>query len=257
MSGILSVERTRAENMRTDCNVIVLTSGISGSSLLTNVLSLACGLWKAERSIKKADYDTHEDPALVAINERLLELGCYKGKYHRDFDEEGFGRISRIEDEAIAIECKELVRGYKAHSPWIWKDPRLWATIGYWHRFIGSENIKYIILDRDPMQRWISLNLRRQIQSYPSVRKYGDHVKSQIRSFLRENELSFFELSYDGLLQSPKDTLLALSRFTGCEVELAHLEVVCDKHLLKKRRGINDFIVALSIYLWNFREHAK
>jgi hypothetical protein len=51
-------------------NVIVLTSGLSGSSVLTSLVAKA-GYWTGETH-KKHDYDTYENTELLDLNLKIL-----------------------------------------------------------------------------------------------------------------------------------------------------------------------------------------
>ena len=43
---------------------------------------------------------------------------------------------------------RELVDGYDANRPWIWKDPRLCYTLGYWWQFMNPETTAVLLLRR-------------------------------------------------------------------------------------------------------------
>jgi len=54
-------------------NVIILTHGVSGSSVFAALLGRA-GYWLGSETVQKPDYDTFENAALVALNYELLHV---------------------------------------------------------------------------------------------------------------------------------------------------------------------------------------
>ena len=58
-------------------NVIILTSGISGSSVLTGLISRA-GYWLGDVTHKK-EYDTYENQELIDLDLQLFKQSEYTG----------------------------------------------------------------------------------------------------------------------------------------------------------------------------------
>ena len=64
--------------------VIILTSGLSGSSVVSNLISRG-GYWTGDSTHQKRDYNTYENEALIELNQKLFELAGYNGNYTREF----------------------------------------------------------------------------------------------------------------------------------------------------------------------------
>ncbi len=236
-------------------NVIILTSGLSGSSVVSNLISKA-GYWSGDQTCKKEDYDTHENETLVYLNNKILEKIEYQGSYTRIIDENSIKRVKEMDFLDNHDEYCTFIDRCNKSSPWIWKDPRLWITMPYWDRVLGDD-IKYIHLDRSLMQRWISVNLRKQIQTYGYLRQYSEGINIIISKFLEDNNKQSLFMNYDDLIVQPEDTLDKISEFLGVSLTVDNLRSAYNYQLYKKNRGFSDFVKALSIYLKNYNERYR
>ena len=54
-------------------NTIILTSGLTGSSVLTGLLARG-GFWAGDRTAKKKDYDTFENEELIRLIANRYEV---------------------------------------------------------------------------------------------------------------------------------------------------------------------------------------
>jgi hypothetical protein len=51
----------------------------------------------------------------------------------------------------------ELIAAYDAHTPWMWKDPRLCFTLAYWWRLLPTGSTGVVLVHRDPRAMYRSL----------------------------------------------------------------------------------------------------
>lgn len=239
----------------TKANVMILTSGLSGSSVVSNLISRA-GYWSGDQTYKKKDYDTHENEQLVILNETILEQIGYKGRYTREIDYAAVQKIQGVDEFDNHSKYVEFVKACNQYSPWIWKDPRLWVTVPYWDRILG-DNIKYIHLDRSLFQRWISVNLRRQIQTFSYLKRYSNGINQIISSFLQQQDKDSLFLNYDDLIMEPEVTLQKINEYLDCQLTLDDLKAVYKYPLYKKNRGFIDFMKAVSVYLKNYSQRYR
>ena len=121
-------------------NVIILTTGLSGSSPLTGLISQA-GYWTGDSTYKKKDYDTFETQELIDLNVRLFEEAGYDGNYEVEYVDEPIHRIKDVHDRIDKAPFESFIAKCNAHRPWVWKDPRLWRTIRFWIRFLDPEDL--------------------------------------------------------------------------------------------------------------------
>lgn len=234
-------------------NIIILTHGWTGSSVFAALLGRA-GYWLGADTVRKVDYNTNENTALVDLNRRLLRdlaPGVDHEHHYSDAD------VAQIDRAAAQMDLEPL-RGFVAecnqHGPWLWKDPRLTWTMGAWARVIDPAQVSYLILTRDTAQAWVSSNLRRHVQSLRFTREYNDGITRSNLRFVRATGRPCLALSFEDLLLRPQPTLDALNRCFGTALTLDDLCAVCDQPLHRKSRGVRDFVLAALIYLKNFGE---
>src|SRR5438105_1658760 len=134
-------------------NLIILTSGLTGSSVLTGLISRA-GYWTGDSTQQKPDYNTFENHELVKLNLNLLELAALKSSYHTHFSQRAVDHIASLLSRIDLEPYRSFIRKCNDHSPWVWKDPRLWMTIRFWKNLIDVDNCSFILLTRGYFQCW-------------------------------------------------------------------------------------------------------
>ncbi len=235
-------------------NVIVLTSGLSGSSVLTSLLARA-GYWTGNGTFKKRDYDTYENQELIDLNKRLIQEAGYKGNYLVEFSADAIAAIAGLYGKIDPAPYISLLNSCEAHAPWIWKDPRLWLTIRYWRKFLDRDRCSFILLTRGPMQSWISSTLRRQITSYRYSKRYEAQIKASIEEVLAENKDSHLHLTYEELIEQPAETIGRLNDYLGTALAVEDLQAIYHKPLYKNpRNSVFKHLKAILIYLKNYSE---
>jgi hypothetical protein len=235
-------------------NAIILTSGLSGSSVLTGLLSRA-GFWTGESTHKKAQYDTFENEELITLNLKIFKEAAYNGNYMMEFSEKALNRIGGLYEKIDSQPYWELVNKCEQHRPWIWKDPRLWLTIRFWKNLLPLEHCRFILLTRDLMQTWVSQTLRRQITTYRYSRNYEQRIQQSVMSFFRENALPHLMVSYEDLIVHPARTIDRLNRFLDIQLGVDDLRKVYRKPLHKSpRRSWVKHLQAVAIYVKNYSE---
>jgi hypothetical protein len=235
-------------------NVVILTSGLSGSSVLTGLITRA-GYWTGDATFKKSDYDTFENRRLIELNLRLFQESNYKGNYLLEFSPEAIAGVAslygKIDDgpyRAFLAECDQ-------HQPWIWKDPRLWLTIRYWQNLLELKNCRFILLTRGTVQSWISSILRKQITTYRYARNYETRIQESAVEFLKEHGIEYLHLTYEGLIVHPVETLERLNRFLDTGLTEGDLKAVYHKPLYKNpRSSLMKHVKAMLIYFKNYSE---
>ena len=99
-------------------NVIILTGGLTGSSVLAGVLA-AAGYWSGEDTFKKRDYNTYENAELIALNRQLMKRVEVGEDYTTRFVPEAIGRIAALADQEDVSEYRALVERCESHAPWM------------------------------------------------------------------------------------------------------------------------------------------
>lgn len=236
-------------------NVIILTNGLSGSSVLAGLIARA-GYWTGHTH-KKTDYDTHENQELVDLNKRLFADVGFTSNYEMLFDPAyltPFVQAHGAVDDA-------LYRGFldklESRRPWLWKDPRLWLTIHYWRHLLNLDDVQFVHLTRDPMQTWTSVTIRRQIQTLDYLRRYMHGIRDSIRTFIADNDLPCLELNYEELLVEPESSIAQINGYLGTALTVDDLRAIYRGELYRKPRDTRDFIKATLIYLKNYGQRYR
>ncbi len=232
-------------------NVIILTTGLAGSSVLTGLLAEA-GYWTGDDTFKKSDYNTFENQELVELNRGIFKAVGYARNYTMEFSRNDVRMIAERSHDIDPAPYRDFVSRCEQHHPWIWKDPRLSLTIRFWKDMLDLSNVQFIILSREEFQTWVSTTIRRQIQTRDYCRRYMNEVHSSLMEFLGENKLPHIEIIYEDILMRPEATLKTLNDYLGTSLDMSNLTRVYRGPLHRKQRGFVDTIKAYLIYLKNF-----
>jgi hypothetical protein len=235
-------------------NVIILTSGLSGSSVLAGLIARA-GYWTGDETFRKVEYETNENQQLINLNLQLFAEAGYKGNYLVEFSESAIKAVAALAPGAGPSPYRIFLAKCDQHRPWLWKDPRLWLTIRYWKHLLSLEECSFILLTRGTVQSWISSTLRRQITTYRYSKRYEEKIKNSITSFLTENKLPYLNLSYEELIERPAVAIARLNQHLGTSLSVADLQSVYHKPLYKSpRNSWFKSAKAVLIYLRNYSE---
>jgi hypothetical protein len=233
-------------------SVIILTSGLTGSSVLTGLISQA-GYWTGDSTVKKKDYDTFENAELIELNRKIFKAADFKGNYLMHFSAEALAGINSLSRTVDGSLYRAFVEKCNLHGPWVWKDPRLWMTIHFWKDVFDLRECKFLVLTRNFRQLWVSTILRRQIISYRESKAYEQHVTHSAIEFLERNQLSYLPIRYEDLVVHPAPTIAKLNAYLDTDLTVDNLKNIYRKPLYKlPASSPADFVKALMIYLKNY-----
>jgi hypothetical protein len=235
-------------------NVIILTSGLSGSSVLTGLIARA-GYWTGDETFRKAEYETNENRKLIDLNLRLFDAADYKGNYLLEFAPQALNSIAALHGRIDSDPYRTFIDHCNEHRPWIWKDPRLWLTIRFWKGLLDLDQCQFILLTRGTVQSWVSSTLRRQITTYRYSKQYEGNIKSSALEFLTENRLPYLSVSYEELIERPVETIGRLNEYLETGLTIHDLKAVYRKPLYRNpRNSLFKHMKAILIYLKNYGE---
>lgn len=237
-------------------NIIVLTAGLTGSSVLTSLFAKT-GYWVGDATKKKSDYDTWENSKLVEINDNILQQAGFFENWVMEFKPEYITRIVNAGSTLDPESLDNFIKTCSQHQPWIWKDPRLWLTIRHWIPFIPKENLCFIVLRREPLQAWISGTIRRQIQTLDYLKRYYGGIHQTMLEFLEQEQLSYIDISYEQLILEPEFNLARINALAGTQLGLNHFKSVFKGKLYQRQHGLLSFLKAAAIYLKNYSARYK
>lgn len=237
-------------------NIIILTVGLSGSSLLTSLLSVD-GYWSGDSTAKKKDYDTHENLGLVSLNRGLIDIADPDFDYTMDFSDKIFDKLENIADIEYEAKFQRFLDYCDMHRPWVWKDPRLWMTIRCWEKFLDKDKTQYLVLTRNNFQAWVSQLNRRQIQTYQYLKNYNKGIEDSIVRFLEPAGQDYMKLEYEDLIMNPECSISRLNAFLAATLTVGDLKKLYRGALYKMPKGNLDTVKALAIYAKNYRMRFK
>ena len=228
-------------------NIIILTPGLCGSSLLTSLIGKA-GYWFGEET-KKISYDTFENDTLVDINTKILE----QFDFHNNIINQPHHSIKTAMQNQARInnisECYGFINSCEINEPWIWKDPRLCYTIHFWSELMDIKNIKFILITRDLNQIWTGLILRADsITPYRKLKTYQEHSSNSAKEFLSSNSLNHLNITFEDILLAPERTIQKLNQFLATELTVNDLLSVYRGKLYSKRWTRSHFFQACFKY---------
>ena len=236
-------------------NVVILTSGLTGSSVLTGLIARA-GYWTGDSTHKKKEYDTYENEELIDLNHLIFKQANYHGNYLMDFSPDVLARIGSLSSDDARF--AQFVEKFAKHGPWVWKDPRLWLTMSFWKNLINLSDCRFIVLTRGFPQVWVSTILRGQIVNYADSKRFELLVRESITGLLEKNKVSYFSLQYEDLIVRPTETIAKLNDYLETNLSLDDLKAVYHKPLYKTpgNSWIN-FCKAVLKYLKNYSERLQ
>ncbi len=204
-------------------NVIILTTGLSGSSLFTKLLCKH-GYWCGEKTITKNNYsghyNTYENEVLVKLNQTLLDKCQVDFSVQDQFDDKLFAQIEKLSQTIDLKPYTAFIKECDNHQPWVWKDPRLIHTLGFWLKLIDRENCRFLYVARRPWWLWVSFLNKRRLIDYTTLKHYETQSLSKSINALKSwgglVELFYF----DDLISNPKTSLGRLNRFLRISISL-------------------------------------
>ena len=217
-------------------NIIIITPGQSGSSVLAGVIATQ-GYWLGEDT-KKLSFDTHENAGLVDLNIKILEMMGFKGVLKTDMSRDFFAKMKRIAGSIDSDPFRRFINECDAHSPWIWKDPRLSFTIHLWDQLMDMKKCKFILITRDLVQDFAGSVLKRKSALSLRERKtLSEKYKTSWNLFFENRGLDCFKCTFEDMLLDPEAFLERLNPFLDTTLTVADVKSVYEGELYKKRYG--------------------
>ncbi len=111
----------------------------------------------------------------------------------------------------------QFVGTYEQHSPWLWKDPRLCYTLGYWWPLLNPDTTRVLVLRRRPEETWNSF-LRLEWREYNEneradvYQRINHHLTAAMKTIERL-AIPHIVVHYDEYSQAP---VAAADRINGC-----------------------------------------
>lgn len=239
-------------------NVIILTTGISGSSVLTGFLAES-GFWAGDDTVYKDNltgkYETYENIKLVDLNNLLVKEAGVEFEGKARYAPNARDRLNDLYTEIDTTQYNRFIEECNSHSPWIWKDPRLFLTIGFWRNCLDLTNTKVIVLHRNSYELWKSLTIKRIIYSYRYLKNTEDKTRQELLNYLESNNFSYISLEYDQFTSDLVSSIKKLDEFIGMNLKKENWDKIykpTSKYSRYKRT-----LLALLIYIKNYKSRIR
>ena len=209
-------------------NVVVVGMPRSGTSLVAGIFARR-GYFVAEDPEAELRPGDHHNPLGYWEAETLTRMNVAvfaAAGYHEDttwlgapISEEAVDRIGRL---ARLPGHREYVAAYEERAPWVWKDPRLCYTLGYWWPMLPQRETRVLLTRRDPEAIYASF-VRTHWREAGKAAK--DDVLARVESHLRTAcetvdrlGIPCMEVRYGDLAENPTFVAQRLSAFLGLDL---------------------------------------
>jgi hypothetical protein len=230
-------------------NVIILTSGLSGSSILAGLISKK-GYWLGDYT-EKINYQTYENSELVRLNINLFQEGGYSWHDVTEIPPPLVDDLYRLSLKPGTDKYIEFVQKCSNNQPWLWKDPRLSYTIFFWREFLNIGKCKFILMHRDIKQSWTGIVLRGKAPiSFENLRIVEENCVRSSRKFLKKEGISFLDITFEDLILDPDETINLINKYLAIDLSLNDLQSIYKGSFYKLRWSTVDFYKAKMKYYY-------
>ena len=232
-------------------NVLILTTGSSGSSVLAGIIATQ-GYWTGNET-KKLNFDTFENAELVDLNMEILAASSFKRHDCNDLPQPSIKAIKQLTTHIDLKPFNNFIEKCSRHQPWLWKDPRLSFTIHFWAQIMEINSYKYILMDRDPIQSYTGLILNRKVpMSFTEQSRINQNYIKSCKLFFQDQDkdLPYFRCTFEDLIINPVNLLQRLNTFLDTNMDLQNVKSVYRGDLYYKRYSKLDFLKAKAQYAY-------
>jgi len=210
-------------------DAIIIGMPRSGTSMVTSIFAKN-GFFLAENESKELRAGDEFNPSgyweaqdLIDANDEILSRAGYKPDNTWLYEPIKQEMAKKILELSPTAEHRRLVEKYNNYHPWVWKDPRLCYTIGYWWPLLHRENTRIILLKRDSNEIYNSFVRLKWRENNASSKKdvfqrIQDHLESA-KIAIEKYNIPVLEVSYSDFGTQAKETSQRVSEFFGISLE--------------------------------------
>lgn len=232
-------------------NVVIVGPPRSGTSLTAGIFArhgyfVAPNLDEDLRSADDANpFGYWEAEQIVESNVEILRRAGFRDHNTWHFDPitaEQIARIAALEPDA---RHRALVQGFTAHSPWMWKDPRLCFTLDYWWKLLGVETTVVLLATRQLQSvyqsflrlGWCDTSAAARLSVIARVRQHLDAASAAVKRL----GIPYEVIDYDDYTRDAENVARRISTLTGVRLTAGDLNV---------RRELNHDRVRARLAVW-------
>ena len=112
---------------------------------------------------------------------------------------------------------KQLVDKFDSQQPWMWKDPRLCYTLGYWWPLLNPQTTRVLLLKRSKLEifkSFLRLNWRSNTdKDKKDVNRRIEHHLKSAENAIKFYNIPFIEIQYSDYKNKPNEIAKKLSDF--------------------------------------------
>jgi hypothetical protein len=214
------------------------------------------GYWLGDKTVFKSNdaghYETYENKKLIELNDELLALLNIELDESSWYDAELFSRLEIETKKLDKSKYIDFINYCQQHCKWIWKDPRLWLTLGFWTALLNECEVSFVVISRQPLSLWVSMLNKRQIVSYFELKNVEEQSSKRIQSYLMDKGFAYTSFNYDRLVQQPQIEIDKLNDFLKSSLSLQDFTKVYTSKLGKKTYDYKKLFKAILIYIKNY-----
>jgi hypothetical protein len=239
-------------------NIFILTTGLSGSSVVTGLIKQA-GFWCGDKTEFKDNttgrYETYENSRFVELNNRLVKLSGKPFDSSSWYNEALRDEFTSLLNKIDLADFKQFVTDCKSHQPWVLKDPKLWVMIGFWLELFKDQDVKSIVLTRNIHQLWISQTSKRIIYDYTYLKNAEKTSKTILINYLKKKDINFLEQEYDQLISETSFNLQCINSFLETNLTINDWNQIYNKrkYPFLFLNGLKAFLVYIKNYSLRIR----
>jgi len=207
----------------------------SGTSLSAAIFSRKGYYVAAEEQIELRAPDEHnpfgywEAKTLTRHNATILRNAGFAFDNTWLFPPIGADQVANIATLAPLQEHRDYVALFNKHAPWVWKDPRLCYTLGYWWPMMDPLRTSVMFLRRNPEEiyqsflrlNWCGPSAKEKKDIFRRIHNHFDTAKRTIE----RQRIPHIEIGYEEYAKAPRQTAERIGDFFGVMLSEADLNI--------------------------------
>jgi len=204
-------------------NVLVVGMPRSGTSMTASIFANN-GYFVAEDKDKELRSGDEYNPSgyweaetLIQSNAEIFSAAGFKYDNTWLYDSISNEQAAAIFTLQQSTNHQELVHKFNQQSPWIWKDPRLCYTLGYWWPLLDASTTGVLFLKREPKEiynsfirlKWRSISLKDKDDVLSRIQKHLDATEIALKKY----NIPHIIIHYSDYKEQPEKTVNKLNSF--------------------------------------------
>ena len=209
-------------------NVLIVGMPRSGTSMTASIFSHNQYFIADDKDNELRSGDEYnpsgywEAKPLIQSNAEIFAKAGFKHNNTWLFDAIKPEQASAISQLSPSNKHKQLVDNFNQNSPWMWKDPRLCYTLGYWWPLLNHETTRVLLLKRDENEiyqsflrlKWRTATAENKADVHKRIK---DHLAAAEQA-IKQHNIPYIEINYADYKNKPEETAAELSAFFNINI---------------------------------------